>query len=250
MAINGTRNVLNACLKHNISKVVVTSSAAAIINNKNKNQITYTEKDWSDPNIGGVYEKSKTRAEKEAWRIALQSKGKINLTVINPNLIVGKFLMDNKPTSASLLITLFKVPVLLNNCSGWVSVDTVAEAHVLALENPTKSRNQRYILCENSYWTYDIVDMLREEFSKFGYKFPTFMPPKILIQIVGCFSFSNTVSFVAKNWGKRKICDNSKVKNELGLKFRFHKDYILEAYYSLIEKGFIENKLKKNDQLM
>ncbi len=54
-AVLGTKNVLNACLKNNIKKVVVTSSIAAILHAKNKTDTNFTEKDFSDPHSGSTY---------------------------------------------------------------------------------------------------------------------------------------------------------------------------------------------------
>ncbi len=56
MAVNGTRYILEACLKHNTRKVVVTSSTSAIYQSQDKNQRYFTEEDWSDPAMGLVYD--------------------------------------------------------------------------------------------------------------------------------------------------------------------------------------------------
>lgn len=59
MAVKGTRYVLNACLKHKITKVVVTSSVAAMIDN----QLEHDENSWFTPHKDHPYSTSKSLAE-------------------------------------------------------------------------------------------------------------------------------------------------------------------------------------------
>ncbi len=51
----------------------------------------YTPKDWSEPDLCGAYQKSKTLAEKAAWDFVRNLKGdeKIELVTILPGFIVG-----------------------------------------------------------------------------------------------------------------------------------------------------------------
>ena len=58
--------VLRGCLENKVKRLVITSSIAAMIVNEKRGGMI-TVKDWSDPEIAGAYEKSKTLAEKAAW---------------------------------------------------------------------------------------------------------------------------------------------------------------------------------------
>jgi len=75
---------LNAAIKHNIKKVVLTSSVVAINSGLITSNSVFSEKDWSDTNKCNAYEKSKTLAERKAWEIVEKNPGKLNLTCINP----------------------------------------------------------------------------------------------------------------------------------------------------------------------
>lgn len=68
-AVDGTLAVLRACHKHNVKKVVVTSSTVTITMKLSENQKDmYTESDWSDIEACyTAYDKSKLLAEKAAW---------------------------------------------------------------------------------------------------------------------------------------------------------------------------------------
>lgn len=65
------------------------------------------ENSWFKPNIKHPYYTSKALAEIEAWRFYFESKGKLNLTVINPALVLGKYLTPNFTASAGILKRLF-----------------------------------------------------------------------------------------------------------------------------------------------
>ena len=61
-AVEGTKAVLEACLKHGVKKVIVTSSIAAIFTGR-KDKNYFTNNDWSNLATSPAYEKSKCLAE-------------------------------------------------------------------------------------------------------------------------------------------------------------------------------------------
>lgn len=89
-AIKGTGNVLEACSKLNIKKVVLTSSVAAM-SCQNNDKLIWNDNDWTIENCGHLYDQTKMLAEKKAWEIA--KKNNLNLTVMNPGLIIGNFVL-------------------------------------------------------------------------------------------------------------------------------------------------------------
>ena len=90
--MNGTQNVLNACLEQNVKKCILTSSMAAIFCNHNFKSL-YTENDWADPGIHSknIYKYSKIMAEKLAWDFysKLPDDSSLELVSLNPGLIFG-----------------------------------------------------------------------------------------------------------------------------------------------------------------
>lgn len=71
-AVNGTASVMKACHANKVSRVVITSSIAAIQACKSEDRPIdgrFSEKNWSNP-VGDhidAYSKSKTLAEQAAW---------------------------------------------------------------------------------------------------------------------------------------------------------------------------------------
>ncbi|XP_031740819.1 tetraketide alpha-pyrone reductase 2 isoform X2 [Cucumis sativus] len=114
------------------------------------------------------YAFAKTLAEKEAWRMA--GEHGIDLVVVNPSFVVGP-LLTPKPTSTQhLVLTIMKgergeYP----NCTlGFVHVDDVVAAHILAMENPKASGR---IICSSTvaHWS-QIIDTLRSKYPSYPFE--------------------------------------------------------------------------------
>lgn len=154
-AIKGTLNVLNACAKSNcLKRVVLTSSTAAVTNQIRSDSVVVDESCWSDEAYcrqrNSWYPLSKLLAEQRAWTFA-KEKG-LDLVVLNPGFVAGRPLqdstLDNLDAGAEFVLNILtgKDSFLNNSAFPWVGVNDVAEAHLLAFEEPMASG--RYICAE------------------------------------------------------------------------------------------------------
>lgn len=82
--IEGTANLVNLCLEHNIKKLCYVSSIAAI-GSSTKGKETTEENEWSDANVS-VYGLTKHDAELEVWR---GSQEGLAVVVVNPGVVIG-----------------------------------------------------------------------------------------------------------------------------------------------------------------
>ncbi|KAK4605903.1 hypothetical protein RGQ29_000257 [Quercus rubra] len=130
------------------------------------------ESHWSDPdyckryNLWYAY--AKTLAEKEAWRIAKESG--TDLVVVNPSFVVGP-LLTPQPTS-----TLFMILAIIkgtrgefpNQTIGFVHIDDVIAAHILAMEEKKASGR---LICSGSvaHWS-QIIEMLRAKYPSYPFE--------------------------------------------------------------------------------
>jgi len=164
-AVDGTRHVLNAAIKENVKRVVLTSSVAAITDTHDGKTV-YTEEDWTDTNHPktSAYYKSKTLAEKLAWELISNQTGKkkTELSVINPSAVLGPTLTNDIGTSNEFVrqILVGKVPAAPRLHIGFVDVRDVAKAHILAMEN-NNAAGERFIICEKEYWFVELCRTLR-----------------------------------------------------------------------------------------
>jgi len=186
-AVDGTRRALEAALGENIERVVLTSSAAAIMYGHPPGRTApFTEADWSATEGGDVtaYTESKTRAELEAWSIMEAAGRRNDLVVINPTGILGPLLDDDPGTSGLLLKRLLdgSVPAAPKIYFGGVDVRDVAELHVKAMESASAG-GQRFIASSDVMSMKEIADVLRQAFPAYARKLPRYEVPNWLVRL-------------------------------------------------------------------
>lgn len=81
----GTENIANMCLQHNVKKLVHASSVAALGRNSDAQFIT-EETHWRTTKENSNYAISKYGAEREVWRGIAEG---LNAVIVNPTIIIG-----------------------------------------------------------------------------------------------------------------------------------------------------------------
>ncbi|KAL3647552.1 hypothetical protein CASFOL_008520 [Castilleja foliolosa] len=165
-AVNGTLSVLRSCAKTpSVKRVVLTSSISAlIISGKPLTpEVVVDETWWSDPDFCRQtqqwYMLSKTLQEDAAWKF-VKEKG-IDMVVINPAAVIGPLLQPTLNMSCELILNLINGAETYTNITvGWVHINDVANAHILAFENP--SANGRYLMVESVAHNSQLVKILLE----------------------------------------------------------------------------------------
>lgn len=83
--VEGTQNVVNACLSMHIPRLIHISSVAALGRKKGSVEIDETAR-WIESDLNSDYAKSKYLAELEVWRAAEEG---LSVSVINPSVILA-----------------------------------------------------------------------------------------------------------------------------------------------------------------
>uniref|UniRef100_A0A0E0AC10 NAD-dependent epimerase/dehydratase domain-containing protein n=1 Tax=Oryza glumipatula TaxID=40148 RepID=A0A0E0AC10_9ORYZ len=179
-AVAGTRNVVEASHEAGVRRVVVVSSAAAVILNPAFPRDAVLDEDaWSDEHycrsIENWYCLSKTLAEREAWRFAADNAAAMDVVTVCPPLILGPLLQSTVNTSSSILINLIKggggddeeKAATTDKRRNVVDVRDVAAALILAYENPAASG--RYICSAYDIKVSEMVDIVRRFFPDINY---------------------------------------------------------------------------------
>ncbi|CAI9774508.1 unnamed protein product [Fraxinus pennsylvanica] len=159
--------------------------AAVAINGKPRTpEVVVYETWWSSPEYCKeiMYCLGKTLAEDAAWKF-LKEKG-IEMVAINPSLVVGPLLQPTLNTSSVILNLLKGAETYPNSVIGWVNVKDVANAHILAFENP--SANGRYCLVGLVAYLSEVVKILSE-------LYPTLLLPEKCVdnQLLPIYQVSN-----------------------------------------------------------
>ncbi|KAM7513959.1 hypothetical protein LguiA_003542 [Lonicera macranthoides] len=216
-AVTGTRNVLNACLKAKVKKVVVVSSVGAVMLNPNwpKDQLM-DESCWSDVEYCKATENwycaAKTLAEREALGYA--ERNEINIVTVCPSLIIGPMLQSTLNASSLFLLKYMKdvsdaVKDVVREC---VDVRDVAEAILLAYERP--EAEGRYLCTAYAIRARILVEKLKSMFPGYNY-------PKSFIEVEDDKKFSS-----------------QKLQN-LGWKYRPLEETIADSVRSFQETGLL-----------
>ena len=237
-AVAGVKRAFKYAKKHNVKKVVLTSSVAAIFDTLEE-KTDYDETDWSDPENPSIshYAKSKTLAEKAAWDFVDNEDNPFELAVINPALVIGPSLSGDlgESNKAIAMVTTGKMPVAVPLQFGYVDVRDVAAAHLLAMQN-SNSNGERFALAEKDLWYKDVAKVLRDN----GFdKAPTFNVPVWLAKILA--NFSKELKVTLPYLGRvRSVKNTSKAKDILGWNPRPAEESIIDIAEQIKEMGLIK----------
>jgi dihydroflavonol-4-reductase len=148
--VEGTANIVNACLEHKIQKFVYVSSVAAISRAIGQALIAESTP-WLSTQKISVYAQSKYRAEMEVWRG--QAEG-LCTVIINPSIILGEG--DWGSSSAQLYKHAYsEFTYYTQGSNGFVDVlDVATIMHLLMHSNIS---NERFIVNAGNYKYKDII---------------------------------------------------------------------------------------------
>ncbi|XP_071692801.1 tetraketide alpha-pyrone reductase 2-like [Rutidosis leptorrhynchoides] len=171
--IKGTMNVLTSCKKSkSIKRVVLTSSCSAIRYHYDAQQVSpLNESHWSDTeyckqyNLWYAY--AKTIAEKDAWSVAKENG--IDLVVVNPSFVVGPLLAPQPTSTLQMILACVTgaVEEYRNTRIGFVHIDDVVAAHIIAMEN--KEAAGRLICSSTVAHLSEIFQMLKSKYPLYPY---------------------------------------------------------------------------------
>ena len=190
-AVEGTRRALEAALDADVSRMIVTSSAVAIMHgDKKPGPAPLNEQDWTDENSPGLnaYVQSKTMAEKKAWEIMERAGRRRDLATINPALILGPLLDDDPGTSGALVLRLLKgtIPAAPRFNLSIIDVRDVAAAHIAAMETP-QAGGKRFAMAAGNMWIMQIANGIKRDFPRFASRMPKFTMPDWAIRVYALF---------------------------------------------------------------
>ncbi|MFP5041511.1 NAD-dependent epimerase/dehydratase family protein [Parasediminibacterium sp. JCM 36343] len=137
--VDGTANVVNACLNTGIEKLLYISSVAALGRFGEKELINETMS-WTEAKGNSLYGKTKYLAEMEVWRGIGEG---LDAVIINPTIILGAGDWD-KGSSAIFKSAYNQFPWFTDGSTGFVDVQDLAKAMVLLMDSNITA--QRFII--------------------------------------------------------------------------------------------------------
>ncbi|XP_049388938.1 tetraketide alpha-pyrone reductase 2-like isoform X2 [Solanum stenotomum] len=121
-----------------------------------------------DDNIQLWYAYAKTKAEKEAWRVAEECG--IDLVVVNPSFVVGPLLAPQPTSTLQIILGTVKgmIGEYANRRLGFVHIEDVVGAHILVMEEQKASG--RYICSNSVRHMSQINDLLRTKYPSYPHE--------------------------------------------------------------------------------
>ncbi len=240
-AVDGTLRALKAAHNAGVHRVILTSSMAAVYGcDLPAGKSEYDETLWTDVShpIGRVpYTKSKTLAEKAAWDYVKNSAPKIELTTINPVLVLGAPLDKNFGSSISAVERILKGkdPMLPDIRFAIVDVKDVALMHVAAITNDA-TKGERLLASSETYSFVQIAKVLKSIYPKSKVK--TAQAPSLLIKFLSLFD--GEIKAVLPLLGKPMAISGAKAKRVLGISFIPVQVTLRDSADYLVKNGFIK----------
>lgn len=169
--VEGTTNVVNACLDANVKQLLFVSSIAALGRPVNTtNQLTEIDESqqWAESALNSHYAKSKYLAECEVWRGHAEG---VNVVVLNPSVILGEGDWSRSSTQLFRYVYQENRFYTLGNLN-YVDINDLTETVWQIIEKQVSG--ERFIISAG-------VITYKEFFEKVAFAFNK-KPPKILIQ--------------------------------------------------------------------
>jgi len=238
-ARGGALRVLKAAKAAGVARVVLTSSIAAVGYGRSRPQgRALTELDWTDPDAGDVtaYPRSKTLAERAAWDY-VDGEGKgLELSVVNPALVLGPALETDYGSSAELVYQILakKIPGYPRVGFTIVDVRDVAALHLSCMTDPAAA-GQRFIAAKEFMWIEDVGKILREAYPKRA--LPKMRVPNWAVYAMALVN--PPAKLVIPELGRRRDLSHDKAMKLLGWKPRTAKESILATAESMIALGIV-----------
>jgi dihydroflavonol-4-reductase len=245
-ARDGTLRVLRAALAGGVERVVVTSSVAAVIFGGDRHGRRFTAADWSDLNGKriGVYEKSKTLAERAARDFMRdEAAGRMEMVTINPGAVLGPMYGNAFSTSNELVKKLMDraYPATPDVHFSIVDVRDVAAAHVAAMTAPGIDGG-RYLIGIEDHSMREMARVLADHYGPLGYKIPTANLPNWVLHTAA--KFDKVAALALNDLANPVDLDAGPVIELLGRPLRQMPETTIAMADSLIEYGLVKQKPK------
>jgi dihydroflavonol-4-reductase len=233
--VEGTANIVNACLQASVRKLVFVSSVAALGRIREGQTVNETMQ-WTAETSNSIYGQSKYLAELEVWRGAAEG---LQVAIVCPSIILGYSNWNSGSTK------LFKsvydgFPWYSTGISGFVDVADVAAAMVALMES--NITNEKFILAAENVTYQCVLNRIAKGFNK---KAPAKKVTPFLagltwrLEAIKSF-FTNASPLITKETAATALTniayDNSKLLQAIpNFKYKKLEDTIAETCKKLLE---------------
>ena len=245
-AREGALRVLRAARDAGVTRVVLTSSFAAIGYGHEPQVVPFDETTWTNPDGDDVrpYVKSKTLAERAAWDFVAREGGAVELSVVNPVAVFGPVLGPDYSTSILLVQRLMDgaVPGCPRITFGVVDVRDVADLHIRAMTH-SAANGERFLAVAGDFMSVlDIAKVLKRRMGMSARRVPTFQLPDWVVRLAAIWD--PAVQQIVPELGKMKNATSEKARRVLGWTPRSNEEAIVATAESLVRLGLLKDSVR------
>lgn len=238
----GTLSIMKAASANKVKRVVITSSVAAIVYGKTRNELgnTFDENDWTDETNKKdttPYFRSKTIAEKAAWEFLKSDNSGLELTTVLPGAILGPVLEKDFGTSANMVVKILdgSSPALPKIGFDIVDVRSVADLLIRAMEIP-QAANKRYIASAGYLTFKEVALILKQHYP--DRKLPTSELPNFMVRLISYFNV--TLKPILIDAGVKRKINITKASQELNWKPISTQEAVISCAKSIFDLGIVK----------
>ena len=235
-AREGTLRVLRAALAAGASRIVVTSSVAAVGGSAKASTRRLDESEWTDLDDSTLtpYARSKTIAERAAWDLIEEMGETERLAVVNPGAILGPVLSSERSPSLEVVQRLLSgMPGAPRIGFNLVDVRDVADLQIRAMSDPGAG-GKRLIAVRSFEWMADVARILRDRLGSDAPKVPKRSVPDLVVRAMGLFDPG--VRSVAGQLGRKQEYSSKRAEELLGWAPRPIEETIVECARSMLDQ--------------
>ena len=234
-AREGTLRVLRAALAAGASRIVVTSSVAAVGGSAKASTRRLDESEWTDLGDSTLtaYARSKTIAERAAWDLVEETGETERLAVVNPGAILGPVLSTERSPSLEVVQRLLAgMPGAPRIGFNLVDVRDVADLQIRAMSDPGAG-GKRLIGVRSFEWMADVASVLRDRLGPDAAKVPKRSVPDLLVRAMGLFDPS--IRSIAGQLGRKQEYSSKRAEELLGWAPRPIEETIVDCARSMLD---------------
>ena len=239
-AREGALRVLRAARDAGVKRVVFTSSFAAIGYGHEPMSAPFNEKTWTDPTHDvSAYVKSKTLAERAAWSFIASEGGSLELSVVNPVLVLGPALSADYSTSLYVIQRMLDggMPGCPQLYFGIVDVRDVADLHIRCMTHPA-AKGERFLATAGDFLALiEVAKVLKTRMGPMARRVPTRQLPNWVVRVGSLVS--PQLRQMLPEVGKLKNGTHEKARRLLGWTPRSSEEAIVATAESFVRLGLL-----------
>jgi nucleoside-diphosphate-sugar epimerase len=163
--VEGTANIVNACLDNRVAKLCHVSSVSAL-GKAQEGSVTDEQTNWVPSKKVSGYSESKFFSEMEIWRGIEEG---LDAVIVNPSIVLGPGKWDSG--SAQFFKAVWDgLKFYTRGVTGFVDVNDVVRSMILLMEdiNFNMCKNQRYILNSENIGYRELFNQIADAYGRKG----------------------------------------------------------------------------------